>query len=402
MIALVALIVGVALGVPAPTTARDLVLPATGEAAVAQPMVVLGLGDRPADDRRREAPAKHSKNPLADLDLDALGADLPAVAILDTGASGHVLSQGTAARFGIAAEPGSRYVEAGMSGDHAMAVSRAITLTASDLDPESEDDDPRRGRHPSAAAFRLPAQRVLLNEAPTDLTALLSSPGSLVDVVGMPLIRERVVEILPDTDTLPALAVRLHPSAAGLAVDAWVGLDLVDFNRRDPRNRGPAPSLATNPLVPGVRVALGASHAKGDWLLDTGAACTMISTATARRLGLVDGAGTPTRQPEFTLPVGGIGGGHSNLPGFRVDRLVLPTADGRDLVFPDAAVVVHDVSTLRADGAKVTLDGVFGMNLLLPSGNGMTMLGATTQLPSPFTRVVVDVAHERLGLELAR
>ena len=30
-----------------------------------------------------------------------LGADLPAVAILDTGASGHVLSQGTAARFGV-------------------------------------------------------------------------------------------------------------------------------------------------------------------------------------------------------------------------------------------------------------------------------------------------------------
>jgi hypothetical protein len=218
----------------------------------------------------------------------------------------------------------------------------------------------------------------------------------------MPLIRERVVEIVPDADTLPALAVRLHPSAAGLAVDAWVPLDLVDFNRRDPRNRGPAPSLATNPLVPGVRVALGAANAEGDWLLDTGAACSMISTATARRLGLVDAGGKPTRRPEFTLPVGGIGGGHRNLSGFRVDRLAIPTADGRDLVFPDAAVVVHDVSTLRADGTKVTLDGVFGMNLLLPSGNGMTMLGATTQLPSPFTRVVVDVAHERLGLALAR
>src|SRR6185436_7269716 len=178
-------------------------------------------------------------------------------------ASGHVLSHDTAARFGIVAEPGSRYVEAGMSGDHAMAVSRAITLTASDLVPESEDES-RRGRPPAAASFRLPAQRLLLNEAPADLTALLLSPGAMVDVVGMPLIRERVIEIavrpegVPDADALPALAVLLHPSAAGLAVDAWVALDLVDFNRRDPRNRGPAPSLATNPLIPGVHVTLGA------------------------------------------------------------------------------------------------------------------------------------------------
>jgi hypothetical protein len=397
---------------PPRSAARDLVLPSTGEAAVAQPMVVLTLGGRANGDRRRASSTSGTSGPrrkntlrahgdLEDLgDLDTLGADLPAVAILDTGASGHILSQGTAARFGITAESGSRYVEAGMSGDHAMTVSPAVALEVTDIEPESEEE-PRRGRQPPAS-FRLPAQRLLLNEAPADLTALLSSPGAMVDVVGMPLIRERVIEIVPDADTLPVLAVRLHPSAAGLPVDAWIPLDLVDFNRRDPRNRGPSPSLATNPLVPGVQVKLGAADAAGDWLLDTGAACTMISTATARRLGLVDGTGEPTRRPEFTLPVGGVGGGHSTLPGFRLDRLVLTADDGRHLVFPAAAVVVHDISTVRADGAKVTLDGVLGMNLLLPSGNGMTMLGATTQLPSPFTRVVVDVARERLGLTVAR
>jgi len=50
----------------------------------------------------------------------------------------------------------------------------------------------------------------------------------------------------------------------------------------------------------------------------------------------------------------------------------------------------------------VTLDGILGMNLLLPSGTGMTMLGAATQLPAPFERVVIDVAHERLGFALRR
>ncbi|MEO6027546.1 MAG: retropepsin-like aspartic protease [Candidatus Binatia bacterium] len=371
--------------------ARDLVVGETGEAALAQPMVVLGVADKPA------AAAKSRFNPLEDLPDD-----LPSVAILDTGASGHVLSAATAARFGLKAETGSRYVETGMSGDHSLEVSRPATLDVTDLVPEDEDAPRgRRGQRTAPASVRLSGQRVLLNEAPSDLSAALLSPGSIVDVIGMPLIRDHVVEIEPQDEAGAALAVRLHPSAAGLAVDAWVALTLVDFNRRDPRNRGPVPSLATNPVVPGVRTVLGAADAEGDWLLDTGATCTMISTATAKRLGLVDASGTPTRRPAFTLPVGGIGGGSTSLQGFRLDRLELRADRGRTLVFPDAAVVVHDITTTRADGITVTLDGLLGMNLLLPSGSGMTMLGAGGQRPSPFARVVIDAAGERLGFALA-
>jgi hypothetical protein len=372
----------------APAAARDVMLPATGEAAVAQPMVVLTLGERPERAGQRRAD-----------DLEDLVADLPAVAVLDTGASGHVLSQGTAARFGVEAESGSRYVEVGMSGEHAMVVSRAVTLTVADLEPEDEDA-PRNRRRAAPTSVRLASQRLLLNEAPSDLASALLSPGAMVDVVGMPLIREHVIEIAPLEAALPALAVRLHASSAGLGVDAWVPLTLVDFNRRHPRNRGPLPSLATNPVVADVRTTNGSADASGDWLLDTGAACSMISTATARRLGLVAADGTPSRRPDFTLPIGGIGGGSRNLPGFRLDRLEVDADGGRTLVFPDPAVVVHDVSTVRADGTKVTLDGILGMNLLLPSGTGMTMLGASAQLAGPFERVVIDVEHERMGFEL--
>jgi hypothetical protein len=63
---------------------------------------------------------------------------------------------------------------------------------------------------------------------------------------------------------------------------------------------------------------------------------------------------------------------------------------------------VHDISTVRADGTTVTLDGVLGMNLLLPSGTGITLLGASEQLPAPFARVVIDIAHARLGFTLRR
>jgi hypothetical protein len=287
-----------------------------------------------------------------------------------------------------------------MSGEHAMTVSRAVTLEVADLEPE--DAPRRRTRRARPTSVRLTAQRLLLNEAPADLAAALLSPGAMIDVVGMPLIREHVIEIEPQTDALPALTVHLHPSAAGLGVDAWVALTLVDFNHRHPRNRGPLPSLATNPVVTGVHITTGTQDAGGDWLLDTGAACSMISTATARRLGLVDASGQPSRRPDFTLPIGGIGGGHQSLPGFRLDRLELDADGDRTLVFPDPAVVVHDISTVRADGTTVTLDGILGMNLLLPSGTGMTMLGAAAELPAPFERVVIDVAHERLGFTLRR
>ena len=58
--------------------------------------------------------------------------------------------------------------------------------------------------------------------------------------------------------------------------------------------------------------------------------------------------------------------------------------------------------TVRTVGTAVTLDGILGMNLLLPSGTGMTMLGATAEIPAPFARVVLDVSHERLGFTLRR
>lgn len=371
--------------------ARDLTVGATGEAALSQPMVTIAIAGA-----RHAAPAARRDDDLADL-----AADLPAVAVLDTGASAHILSSGSAERFGVEAEPGARYVEVGMSGDHAMGVSRAVTLVVSDLEPELDDDAarPSRARRPPPAV-RVAAQRVLLNEAPTDLAAALLSPGSMVDVIGMPVIRDRVVEIAPGDPGLPAVAVRLHPSAAGLDVDEWIALTLVDFNRPHPRNRGPLPALATNPSL-AVRAVAGAARASGDWLLDTGAACSMVSTATARRLGLVDADGRPARPPMFTLPIGGIGGGNQSLPGFRLDALELTTEDGRTLVFPRPAVVVHDITAERADGRTVTLDGILGMNLLLPSGNGMTMLGSTEQLASPFERIVIDVAHTRLGFTLA-
>jgi hypothetical protein len=391
-----------AAGVRAEGARREVVVRVGGEAAVAQPAVVFELRDAAAGRRLAERPTD-------DL-LGGLLAGVAPAAILDTGASGHVLSKATAARFGIASEAGARYVEIGMSGEHAMGVSRPYALALCEGTAASPGlgapggPPPARttagGRRAGArraggprceAALVLRAQRFLLNDAPDDPLALLASPGAAVDVIGMPAIREAVVEIRPD-------GVRLLPAGTRLPAGLWIRLAMVDFNRAHPRNRGPRPTVTVNPVVRGVRALAGGRETRGDWLLDTGSAVTLLSSAQAARLGLADGRGRPARAPDFVLPIGGIGGGERSLPGFRLERVEIEAEDGTVVVFPRAAVVVHDVVAARDGGSPAAIDGILGMSLLGGSGSGVRLGGFAREHASPFTRVVIDGPRARLGL----
>jgi hypothetical protein len=155
-------------------------------------------------------------------------------------------------------------------------------------------------------------------------------------------------------------------------------------------------------MIRGVRVRAGGRTASGDWLLDTGSVVTILSTALANDLGLVDGRGRPRREPDFTLPIGGISGAQQALPGFRLDRLELDAEDGTTIVIEHPAILVHDVVTTTDDGVEHRLDGILGMNVLAGSGSGMMLAGfAETHAPA-FERVVIDGPRARLGLTPAR
>lgn len=364
---------------------REIVVRAGGEAALAPPMVAFEL--RTASGRPLEA----EKDELLDGLLDGIGG----VAVLDTGASGTVLSGATAARYGIAAESGARFVEVGMSGEHPMGVSRPYTLAV------CKADGTRRGAG-CADTLLLRTQRFLLNEPKEDLAALLS-PGAATDVIGMPAIREAVVELRNADGGAAPLGVVIHPRGARIAAAHWIALAMVDFNRRrHPANRGPLPDLAVNPMIRGVRVRAGGRTAAGDWLLDTGAVVTIVSSVMARAVGLVDSSGRPTREPDFSLPIGGISGAQQALPGFRLERLELDAEDGTTIVVERPAVLVHDIVTTTDDGVEHRLDGILGMNVLAGSGSGMTLAGfAETHAPA-FERVVIDGPRSRLGLTPSR
>lgn len=147
---------------------------------------------------------------------------------------------------------------------------------------------------------------------------------------------------------------------------------------------GPAPFGGSSPSnTPGITLkqteagSNTTSTTTGSWLLDTGAQISFMSTAEALSLGVkssMDSQGNPvltdlaTGQPpagEFSVALGGAGGTDSTLLGFVVSELDLPTTTGI-IAFHDVPIGVLDVTV--SDGTNTyTLDGDFGMNLLLPS-----------------------------------
>jgi len=153
------------------------------------------------------------------------------------------------------------------------------------------------------------------------------------------------------------------------------------------------------PFVPNATLHNGGRSLQLDLLLDTGGAISLVSRDVARELGVELG------QPRFRAPVLGIGGeGTTELKGYWLDRLRVPTRSGEPLVFEKVPFFVVDIDRL---------EGTLGMNLLLPSAymnmdvqqmqkNPLGLLGSLESGPMPFRRIIIDLPHRRLGLEPAR
>lgn len=184
---------------------------------------------------------------------------------------------------------------------------------------------------------------------------------------------------------------------------------------------GPNPVLALDPgapvdNTPGITVTYTNAGTQqsvtGSWLLDTGAAASILSTDQAGALGVtVDESGdTPVLRnslgqiipDQFTLTIAGIGG-ERTIAGFYLDTLVLPTVEGDPIVFHDAPVAVGDITVQDpVTGQTLTLDGIFGMNFLVSSaeltGDILNPVGALS--PGNFNWIVFDEPNGLLGLDL--
>jgi hypothetical protein len=214
--------------------------------------------------------------------------------------------------------------------------------------------------------------------------------------------------------------------------------DFTRFTKLSPAN-SVGPSMSTNPFIgsnpvraldglpsdgtPPVVMNVNGTTTTGSFLLDTGAAASIISTAKASQVNVRYRAGTygtdnpileytdgTTVPDQYQLSIGGIGG-TVKLAGFYMTSLSVPTEEGQEIRFTDAPVLVGDIAakddkgtTDTSDDQVLTLDGIFGMNFLIASifvaeGPPGELPSFGDPVPNAFDWLVYDSVNGKLGLE---
>ncbi|MGN6625271.1 MAG: aspartyl protease family protein [Tepidisphaeraceae bacterium] len=337
-------------------------------------------------------------------------------AFLDTGASGTMLADATAESLGlkratINGKPITFY-DVGVAGQEPFGVTDPLYVKAAEY--SGNTDGGNLGAYLPAGGpvrMKIRASGGILDE----LT------GS-VDIAGTPVMAGKVMVVdcrpVAKMDKLDTRLV-LPNDRSIPRVDSVVPLTLVDFDRFTSMEPANAPKVATapNPMIgPNpfdrtdrarpVVVSHQGKQAQITMLLDTGAASSIISTATAKALGIqIDEQGKLLNVPakeQFTLPIGGIGG-MKNINGFFIDALDLPVAHGQPIRYVKCPVLVQDISVQdQRTGEKYTLDGVFGVNYLVASASVSLGLNAGVDdiHDGPYSFFVIDLSRKTLGLKL--
>ena len=296
-------------------------------------------------------------------------------AFIDTGASGfvisHVLATGDPAppSLGLgAADFTGQFTETGIAGLETGDVTRLLGVSVSNVTPGTASSIELSDFY-DYGEFNLWTRRAAGVGEILDLGPF----GTLVDpinIVGMPVISQRTMVMDPTTmDTLGRMSTYLLPpgNPAIPQTNITFDLQLVDLT-------GAAtppeilPSHADNPMIPNVTIAHNdgvqvLTSAGNPWLFDTGSGSTLISFAEAQGVGLIDPGLVSLDEfmAGYTGPtsiIGGIGEGALTVPILQLDEIRIPAKEGFDVVWKNVDVLVADVADL---------DGVFGMNLLLPS-----------------------------------
>lgn len=372
-------------------------------------------------------------------------------AYYDTGASGVLLSNNTADALGIAHATYNGtdviYSDVGVAGSDNFYVSNGVSISLAKYHPDADVDNLSTYQSTYNQTF---------NNIRTQIGPAGVEPDPVIgdlDVFGMPLMTGKVVVMDPRPvntlfDTMrtyvynPGTPYNASASSSnpGIpAVDRHVKLSYVSFDRftqTTPVGAAP-PSLRTNPFIgpnpfvtgdstPKVTVAFGSNTTQGSFLLDTGAAASIIAKHVASALGVTYQNNGDPENPvllyngspiadQFTLTIGGIGGS-KKVAGFYLSSLLLKTEEGNaannndpnHLKFLDAPVLVSDISVANPNNSSdtYTLDGIFGMNFLVASArvegtdaSGFPIISEISR--GNFDWVNFDEPAGKLGLKLA-
>jgi len=358
-------------------------------------------------------------------------------AFLDTGAGSVLIATNTATNLGMKREaatgnpPEARFNDVGVGGESQFAISEPLCLSIAPCTPNAAIDDKATMDmvyNQSAGPFRTEIGPL---GAASGLMSLLT--GDL-DVVGMPAMQGKIVVMdMADANKMTDKIRTYVYDAKAIATASppipkttrHVQLSYATFARfttTTPASaQGPAiaanPFIGPNPLKPAgdhatpMVVMHGGKRSSGSWLLDTGAVASMISRTQAQALGVSYKPGTygtdspeligPGTDKQFTLAVGGIGGAAKSA-GFYIDRLVVPTREGKPIIFLHAPMLVADITVKDStNGQSYTLDGVFGMNFLVASAKieGGLLPDITSMSAGAFRWIVFDQPAGVLGFD---
>ncbi|MGN6371128.1 MAG: hypothetical protein ACTHN5_22970 [Phycisphaerae bacterium] len=407
-------------------------------------------------------------------------------AYLDTGASGILFAPSTTQYFGVqnATYNGQpvTYNDVGVAGSGAFDVSQPVRIATSNhvFDPNS---DIFSVPQPDPSTYTAPSSPMQFQVGPNDTTIdngdplnQIISQLNAIDVVGMPAIHGKVMVLNPQpvnnfnaidswdfSSNLPDIFLRTYlyqpgtpytpnkTAANGTAdpgiptTDHHVKLSYANFDQFTTTSPAgaPGPTLSHNPIIgkdpvalfnglptddtPGIKIALttgGTTRtSEGNWLLDTGAAASIISQNQAANLGVHYKAGTfGTDTPDlvdasgndlpnqFNFQIQGVGG-IETLAGFYLDSLLLRTTEGsaandndpHNIRFSSAPVLVGDITvTDPVSGQPLTLDGIFGMNYLIASldPTGLDGLSIPAVASNYFDWITFDEPNGLLGLDV--
>lgn len=367
-----ALIVLVHFGEVGVCSEKDLVLRGVSEAAIDLPRVLFLLK------RQADGPA-----------LGPGGRFQVNYAFLDTGGSGVLLSRETANLLGVGVEPNARFVDIGIGGDEYFDVSEPLYIGLADYEEKSPQE-------PDVYKVLGPG-RVQVKKEPAGLL------GQPLDIMGVPVMAGRIVVLNSGaTNDLGHFAAEIkEPGDPSIPkVDLTVALRFENFlNPNNPKNIPPLPSLSHNPVIDNIVIGNRGKRSKGNWLFDTGATVSFISTDQAKRIGLMDKNGRPLLTQAFSVPVGGVGA-IVQIPGFEIDELTVPTLSGRNLVYDKPRLGVHDIKYFDEDKGKfITLDGVFGSNFLCATVK-MEDLFSLDIGKTAFEKIVLDMRQGLLGFDI--
>lgn len=294
-------------------------------------------------------------------------------AFVDTGASGFAISA-----LHISADPDIRdavaqlnltavdflgpYTEIGVGGEETGDVARPLGIHMIDGQSGSGMEQPASA-FTSYGDFKFWVRREVGTGEANEFLGY-----DPINLVGMPVIRQRRMWMTApflDFATFESAEVQttlLAPGAAEPATNATIRLRLQSFVGPLPAGEV-RPDVTDNPLVRDITVSQpGGTPQTGEWLFDTGAQSTILSFRVARACGLIPSSYSTLAEfmADYTGPTTQIGGIGTPLtvPLMTADRISVPTAEGFTLSWRDVTVIIADVATL---------DGVFGMNLLVPA-----------------------------------